>query len=69
MDKDTDNQERRKRIKELKYNRDYERGITEEIPEYLRREGARERKMRRDSDVGTRREKTGIGRKERKEGA
>jgi hypothetical protein len=38
--------------------------MTEEVPEYLGRENARERK-----DVGTRREKTGIGWKERKEGA
>jgi hypothetical protein len=38
--------------------------MTEEVLEYLGRENARERK-----DVGTRREKTGIGWKERKEGA
>jgi hypothetical protein len=41
--------------------------VTEEVPEYLGRESARERW--RDSDVGMRREKTGIGWKERKEGA
>jgi hypothetical protein len=44
-DKDTDKQERRERIKESKYNREYERCMTEEIPEYLGRESARERKM------------------------
>jgi hypothetical protein len=32
-DKDTDKQERRRRIKESRYNREYERWITEEIPE------------------------------------
>jgi hypothetical protein len=42
----------------------YERCRTEEIPEYLRRESAKERKM-----MGTREEKTGVGWKERKEGA
>jgi hypothetical protein len=30
-DKDTDKQERRKRIKESRYNREYERCMTEEI--------------------------------------
>jgi hypothetical protein len=44
-DKGTDKQERRERIKESKYNRKYERCMTEEIPEYLGRESARERKM------------------------
>jgi hypothetical protein len=44
-DKDTDKQERRERIKESKYNREYERCMTEEIPEYLGRKSARERKM------------------------
>jgi hypothetical protein len=32
-DKDTDKQERRKRMKETRYNRKYERCMTEEIPE------------------------------------
>jgi hypothetical protein len=45
-DTGTDKQERReRRIKESKYNRKYERCMTEEIPEYLGRESARERKM------------------------
>jgi hypothetical protein len=44
-DKDTDKQERRERIKETKYNKEYDRWITEEIPEYLGRESARKRKM------------------------
>jgi hypothetical protein len=43
--KDTDKQERRERIKESRYNREYERCMTEEIPEYLGRESAKERKM------------------------
>jgi hypothetical protein len=33
-DKDIDEQERRERIKESRYNRVYERCMTEEIPEY-----------------------------------
>jgi hypothetical protein len=37
-DKDTDKQERRERIKKSRYNREYERCMTEEIPEYLGRE-------------------------------
>ncbi|KAJ3619458.1 hypothetical protein MTP99_005138 [Tenebrio molitor] len=44
-DKDTDKQERRERIKESRYNRKSERCMTEEIPEYLRRESVAERKM------------------------
>jgi hypothetical protein len=41
-DKDTDKQERRKSIKK---SREYERCMTEEIPEYLGKESAKERKM------------------------
>jgi hypothetical protein len=41
-DKDTDKQERRERIKK---SREYERSLTEEIPEYLGKESAKERKM------------------------
>jgi hypothetical protein len=44
-DKDTDKQERRERIKEYRYNRENERCMTEEIPQYLGGESARERKM------------------------
>jgi hypothetical protein len=44
-DKDTDRQERRERIKESRYNRKYERCMTEQIPEDLGRESAKERKM------------------------
>jgi hypothetical protein len=44
-DKDTDKQERNERIKESRFNKEYERCMTEEIPEYLLRESARERKM------------------------
>jgi hypothetical protein len=41
-DKDIDKQERRERIKEYRYNREYERCMTEEIPKYLGRDNARE---------------------------
>jgi hypothetical protein len=44
-DKDIDKQERRERIKESRYNRKYERCMTEEILEYLGRENAKEGKM------------------------
>jgi hypothetical protein len=37
MDKDTDKQERRERIKGSRYNREYERYMTKEIPQYLER--------------------------------
>jgi hypothetical protein len=40
-DKDSENQERRERIKERRYNRKYERCMTEEIQEYLGRESAK----------------------------
>jgi hypothetical protein len=43
--KDTDKQERRERIRESRYNREYERCMTKEILEYLGRESTRERKM------------------------
>jgi hypothetical protein len=43
-DKDTDKQKRKERIKESRYNRKYERCMTEEIPEYLTRESAKEKK-------------------------
>jgi hypothetical protein len=43
-DKDTDKQERSERIKESRYNRKYERCVTEEIPEYLGRESAKKEK-------------------------
>ncbi|CAH1379029.1 unnamed protein product [Tenebrio molitor] len=51
-DRDTDKQERRERIRESRYNRKYERCMTE---------------MFRDLDAGTRKERTDIGRKERRE--
>jgi hypothetical protein len=44
-DKDADTQERRERIRELRYSREYERCMTEKIPEYLGRESTRERKI------------------------
>jgi hypothetical protein len=54
-------------MKESRYNREYERCVTKEIPKYLWEESAKERKMM--AKIGTRREKTGIEWKERKEGA
>jgi hypothetical protein len=44
-DRDTDKQERRERIRESRYNREYERCVTEDVPVYLGRESAKERKM------------------------
>jgi hypothetical protein len=44
-DRDTDKQERRERIREARYNREYERCVTEEVPVYLGRESTKERKM------------------------
>jgi hypothetical protein len=41
-DRDTDKQERRKRVRESRYNREYERCVTEDVPVYLGKE--RERK-------------------------
>ncbi|KAJ3638854.1 hypothetical protein MTP99_002186 [Tenebrio molitor] len=66
-DNDTDKQERREKIKKSRYNREREKCTTEKIPEYLGRDSGRERKMMARFKCG--REKTGIGRKERKEGA
>jgi hypothetical protein len=43
----TDKQERRERIKEFRYNREYERCMTEEIPE-------RERECKRQKKLMTR---------------
>jgi hypothetical protein len=44
-DKNTNKQERSDIIKESKYNKKYEKCMTEEIPKYLGRESARERKL------------------------
>jgi type IV secretory pathway VirJ component len=44
-DKDTAKQERMEKIKESRFNREYERCMTEEIPEYLGRESVKERKI------------------------
>jgi hypothetical protein len=44
-ERDKDKQERTERIKESRYKRKYEWCETEEIPEYLGRESARETKM------------------------
>jgi hypothetical protein len=43
--KNTDKQERSDIIKESKYNKKYEKCMIEEIPKYLGRESARERKL------------------------
>jgi hypothetical protein len=42
-DKAIDKHERRQRIKESRYNRMYERCLTQEIPEYLGRERVQEK--------------------------
>jgi hypothetical protein len=47
---------RRERIKESSYNREYERCMTEEIPECLRRESARVRKTVAESERGERKQ-------------
>jgi hypothetical protein len=44
-DKDTDKQERRERIRESRYNREYDRCMTEGVLVYLGRERAKEREM------------------------
>jgi hypothetical protein len=44
-DRDTDKQEKRERIRESRHNRKHARCVTEEIPVYLGRKSARERKM------------------------
>jgi hypothetical protein len=64
-DKDTDKEERRERIKGSRYNREYERFMTEGIPEFLGRERV-QKKEKWDLSGGTRGEETGIGWKERK---
>jgi hypothetical protein len=46
-DKDTEKQERRERIKESKYNKEYERCMTEEISE-----GRRKRESKREKNDG-----------------
>jgi hypothetical protein len=51
-DEDTNRQERRERIKESRYNREHERCMTEEIPEYLGRECPREKKQVLDGRRG-----------------
>jgi hypothetical protein len=69
-DKDTDKQERMERIKESRYNREYETCMTEEIAEYLL---PGERECKREKNEGEipmwKRGERGIGRKKRKEGA
>jgi hypothetical protein len=47
-DKDTDKQERREGIKKSRYNREYERCMTEEIPQYL----PGERECKREKNDG-----------------
>jgi hypothetical protein len=41
-ERDTDKQERRERIRESRYNREYERCMTEDVPVYLERDSTRE---------------------------
>jgi hypothetical protein len=52
-----------------RYNREYEGCMTEEIPKYLEKESARERKMMARFRCGNKERETGIGWKEMKEGA
>jgi hypothetical protein len=70
-DKDQDKQERRERIRESRFNREYERCITEDVPVYLGRESTKERKVMARFRYWERRERerTGIGRKKKREGA
>jgi hypothetical protein len=68
-DKETDKQERRENIKESRYNREYERCMTEEIPEYLGRESARERKMMARFRCGNEEREKRYWMEKRKEGA
>jgi hypothetical protein len=44
-DTDTDKQERMERIRESRYNREYEKCVTEDVPVYPGKESAKERKM------------------------
>jgi hypothetical protein len=68
-DKDTDKQGKRERIKESRYNRDYERCMTQEINSGVPGETKCKRKKNYGEIQDTRREKTGIRWEERKEGA
>jgi hypothetical protein len=65
--KDTDKQEKRERIKESRCNRNYKRCMTKEIPEYLERGNARERKMMAKFSCRNEKRESRFGRKERKE--
>jgi hypothetical protein len=47
-DRDTDKQERMESIRESRYNKEYERCMTEDVPVYLGRKSAKERKMMRE---------------------
>jgi hypothetical protein len=44
-DTDTDKQKRRERIRDSRYNRKHEKCMTHDVPEYLERQSAKERKM------------------------
>jgi hypothetical protein len=69
-DRDTDKQKRRERIRDSRYNRKHEKCMTDDVPVYLGRESAKERKMMARFRCGNEeRERTGIKRKERREGA
>jgi hypothetical protein len=68
-DKETDKQERRERIKESRYTREYERCMTEEIPEYLSGESeCKKRKMMARYRCGNEERENRYWRKEKKEG-
>ncbi|KAJ3619429.1 hypothetical protein MTP99_005111 [Tenebrio molitor] len=67
-DKDTDKPERRESIKESRYNWEYDRCMTEEIPECLGRESARERKLMARFRCGNEEREKRYWMEERKEG-
>jgi hypothetical protein len=56
-DRDTDKQERGEKIIESRYNREYERCVTEDIPVDLGKESAKKRKMMARFRCAVRRER------------
>jgi hypothetical protein len=67
-DKDTDKPERRESIKESRYNWEYDRCMTEEIPECLGRESAKRKKTDGEIQMWERGERKEVldGREERR---
>jgi hypothetical protein len=56
-DRDTDKQERRERIRESRYNREYERCVTEEVPVYLAKFRCGNKERERENRYWTEEEK------------